>query len=202
MSTVPCLFCGRHAQDEELDKCYGTIGELSTRVAQLLEETDQLRQSISELERERDHWKANHDNQVERARVLIDRPDMPLERVQAYKFLTEAQATIAAQAHQIVEQQEKLSDIKGCFDAAFAEGLWERLNEGGEDDSSWYGLFSRRLVYAYQAVEYQNFSALAAHDAKRRKEVLEEVKERAACRRIKFREDIAEALDRMAQEGE
>ena len=34
---------------------------------------------------DRDHWKANHDAQVQRARVLIDREDLPLERVQAYE---------------------------------------------------------------------------------------------------------------------
>lgn len=33
------------------------------------------------------HWKSNHDNMVERSRVLIDRPDLPLERVKAFKQL-------------------------------------------------------------------------------------------------------------------
>ncbi|WP_337881847.1 hypothetical protein [Chromobacterium haemolyticum] len=40
---------------------------------------------IAELEQERDHWKANHDNQVQRARILIERDDLPLERVKAYE---------------------------------------------------------------------------------------------------------------------
>lgn len=31
------------------------------------------------------HWKTNHDAQIERARVLQERPDMPLERVNAYQ---------------------------------------------------------------------------------------------------------------------
>ncbi|WP_374424589.1 ead/Ea22-like family protein [Chromobacterium sp.] len=44
---------------------------------------------IAELERERDHWMANHDNQVQRARILIERPDMPLERVKAYERYAE-----------------------------------------------------------------------------------------------------------------
>lgn len=34
--------------------------------------------------KERDHWKANHENQVKRARILMERPDMPIERVNAY----------------------------------------------------------------------------------------------------------------------
>lgn len=36
-----------------------------------------------------DAWKANHDNQVERARVLLERIDMPFERVAAYKKYSE-----------------------------------------------------------------------------------------------------------------
>ena len=35
--------------------------------------------------RDRDHWRANHDRRVEAARVLIERPDLPLERVDAYR---------------------------------------------------------------------------------------------------------------------
>lgn len=41
--------------------------------------------AIEKLKAERNHWKANHDAQVQRARVLIDRPDIPLERVKAYE---------------------------------------------------------------------------------------------------------------------
>jgi Lar family restriction alleviation protein len=44
---------------------------------------------IKELEREVQHWKANHACEVERARVLKDRTDMPLERVQAYEQISE-----------------------------------------------------------------------------------------------------------------
>jgi len=36
------------------------------------------------VEQERDHWKANHDTQVARSKVLMDRIDMPFERVNAY----------------------------------------------------------------------------------------------------------------------
>lgn len=40
-------------------------------------------------EADRDHWKANHDNQVERARFLIERGDIPVERVRAYQRMQE-----------------------------------------------------------------------------------------------------------------
>ncbi|MFT4064328.1 hypothetical protein [Paraburkholderia sp.] len=39
---------------------------------------------IVSLEKERDHWKANHADQVRRARVLLERHDLPLERIAAY----------------------------------------------------------------------------------------------------------------------
>ena len=38
---------------------------------------------LKQLEAERDHWKANHDTRVEAARLLIERPDMLVERIKA-----------------------------------------------------------------------------------------------------------------------
>ena len=46
------------------------------------------------------HWKANHANRVEAARVLIERPDTPLERVDAYRRYLRALQV----AQDIVEQ--------------------------------------------------------------------------------------------------
>jgi hypothetical protein len=42
--------------------------------------------------KERDHWKANHDAQVSRARFLIERGDIPLERVRAYEEMAALKA--------------------------------------------------------------------------------------------------------------
>lgn len=50
--------------------------------------TDVYEAQIKTLTAERDHWKANHDAQVERARILIDKVDLPLERVKAYEVVT------------------------------------------------------------------------------------------------------------------
>jgi hypothetical protein len=64
-------------------------------------ETDAIRvelaKQVEALTTERDHWKANHDNQVERARVLIERTDMPLERVAAYKQIGMLQRLVGVQ---------------------------------------------------------------------------------------------------------
>lgn len=46
------------------------------------------------LEREVAHWKANHKCEVERARVLKERTDMPLERVKAYEQIGRLQEQV------------------------------------------------------------------------------------------------------------
>jgi hypothetical protein len=52
------------------------------------------RDTVSALIAEVRHWKANHDNQVVRARFLIERGDIPLERVRAYEEMAELRAEI------------------------------------------------------------------------------------------------------------
>jgi hypothetical protein len=44
-----------------------------------------LTEEVERLTVDRDHWKANHENQVSRARFLIERGDIPIERVRAYQ---------------------------------------------------------------------------------------------------------------------
>ncbi|OWY39373.1 hypothetical protein CEK28_08625 [Xenophilus sp. AP218F] len=62
---------------------------------------------IAELERERDHWKANYDNQVQRARILLERPDLPIERVRAYHRMEALEMALAA------AQNKQLTPKKG-----------------------------------------------------------------------------------------
>ena len=67
---------------------------------QLRSELEALKTALAFEKREVAHWKANHANRVEAARVLIERPDMPLERVDAYrKYLRALQV-----AQDIIEQ--------------------------------------------------------------------------------------------------
>lgn len=49
------------------------------------EATEVMGEKIAKLEKERDHWKANHDNQVQLSQLLRDRPDLPVERTHAYR---------------------------------------------------------------------------------------------------------------------
>jgi hypothetical protein len=61
-----------------------------------LDEIQRLEAEIQRLKAEATHWKANHAGQVERARILIERPDLPAERVKAYHLIGELQAKLAA----------------------------------------------------------------------------------------------------------
>jgi hypothetical protein len=48
---------------------------------------DARQPEIDAIKAEVSHWKANHANMVNRSRVLIDRTDLPLERVKAFEQL-------------------------------------------------------------------------------------------------------------------
>ncbi len=41
-----------------------------------------------------DHWKANHQNMVDRARFLIERTDLPVERIEAWQEMGRLQAEV------------------------------------------------------------------------------------------------------------
>jgi hypothetical protein len=60
-------------------------------------EKESLDARLADLTREVAHWKANHENAVARARVLIERTDMPLERVNAYRHMETLQKLVNIQ---------------------------------------------------------------------------------------------------------
>ncbi|UIW12470.1 MAG: hypothetical protein [Enterobacter phage ENC20] len=59
-----------------------TVLDLVNDLAKVIKEKEKA-------ESEAAHWKANHECEVSRARVLKERPDMPLERVNAYNRMVE-----------------------------------------------------------------------------------------------------------------
>ncbi|MDP2255451.1 MAG: hypothetical protein Q8K05_05225, partial [Polaromonas sp.] len=71
---------------------------------------------IAALTAERDHWRANHDAQVRRARLLIERQDIPVERVKAYEQVTaltaERDAAMAASRYETDLCGQALTDLK------------------------------------------------------------------------------------------
>jgi hypothetical protein len=96
---------------------------------------DQWAERAESAERDRDHWKANHDNQVRRARVLLERTDMPLERVSAYKQLEEADIEIADLHDRLQEQREsaerELAEVRARL-ARVMDGLTWALGANGD----------------------------------------------------------------------
>ena len=77
---------------------------------------------IDGLKAEVAHWKANHNNMVNRSRMLIDRPDLPLERVKAFKQLETLKAEnerLRNAAKEAVEYLERIADTKGLIDGGF-----------------------------------------------------------------------------------
>ena len=85
-------------------------------------ELEQLRQRVQELEKEVAHWKNNHETEVRRARILKERTDMPIERVQAYEQWGKdmAERDKATQYWQIAEgrcdalKQQRDGLLKAC----------------------------------------------------------------------------------------
>lgn len=78
-----------------------TADGLQTAIVKLQE------QLIAKAIAERDHWRSNHDAQVTRARILRDRPDMPLERVRAYDDMRELQQHLV----QLTDSNAALQDM-------------------------------------------------------------------------------------------
>lgn len=54
-----------------------------------------LQERISELECERDYWKANHDNQVAKLRLFTQRKDLPVDRLPAYRYTLSLESRVA-----------------------------------------------------------------------------------------------------------
>ena len=78
-------------------------------------QVDALCGANEKLKAEVNHWKANHDNQVAKARLLMDRPDLPVERVDAYKLVESLQAELA-NTHRAFEAYQNETERKyGCY---------------------------------------------------------------------------------------
>ncbi len=85
-----CEKCARPLPDAEV------IEALRQRLFEMQNAAIDLTKQLAAAEKERDHWKANHTNRVAAAKVLIDRTDLPFERVKAYEKYVEMQEKLAA----------------------------------------------------------------------------------------------------------
>lgn len=81
--------------------------DLAQENARLTEENERLRKLLEFNSREAAHWKSNHAQRVEAARVLIERPDLPLERVDAYRKYLAALGRAVQLEDSLAEERKK-----------------------------------------------------------------------------------------------
>ena len=97
-------------------KSVSDVEALLSRLGEKAEDYDLLKPKYEKLKAERDelaaqvtHWKANHASVVAQARILKERPDMPIERVKAY----ENWVAMAAQVEKMLNPADVLLEIVG-----------------------------------------------------------------------------------------
>ncbi|EPT1451853.1 hypothetical protein ACVOZ6_003441 [Escherichia coli] len=85
------------------------------------EQNNQLHAELLAMEHDRDHWKNNHDHQVEIARSLKARKDMPIDRVLLHDALSALGLEGAARtpaAKGVVTNVETLDHVLDVYEAA------------------------------------------------------------------------------------
>ncbi len=93
-------------------------------VDRLQDDCIRLRERIAELEAERDHWKANHDNQVKLKQAISQRPDLGDRAARVAELLASIK---------VLELEVQIRDIKNTdlsdrlLDAVARLGKWESI---------------------------------------------------------------------------
>ena len=90
--------------EEDLGKYLETVDPQT--VLDLISDLSSALLGKKNAEVEAAHWKANHECEVSRARVLKERPDMPLERVNAYNRMVELEEENKALKHRIASLED------------------------------------------------------------------------------------------------
>ncbi len=75
----------KSVQDGSRDRISDLLEQAADEIERQGKVVHTLKEGLVSACYERDHWRANHADQVKRARVLIERTDMPLERIKAYE---------------------------------------------------------------------------------------------------------------------
>ena len=111
----------RYAKKLDGVHCTGDVTAVMHAAAAHIEN---LERRLHGLECDLTHWRANHAAEVRRARVLKERPDMPLERVEAYKQIGELLARVAELEAERAERekQEPVFWYRPCCNGELYEG--------------------------------------------------------------------------------
>lgn len=97
------------------------IKENNEYVVLIEEQNNQLHAELLAMEHDRDHWKANHDHQVECARVIKSRRDIPIDRSILHEALLAVRPEVCAnapEAKDVVTSLPTLNHVLAVFDAA------------------------------------------------------------------------------------
>lgn len=82
------------ADDTPLSQARRVIVQLSARVGELHRDNERLGRNLA-------HAQANHADMVQRAALLRERPDLPVERIPAYRALARLQEELATTRHEL-----------------------------------------------------------------------------------------------------
>ena len=93
----------------------GTRGKEIMKTDGQTAEVEQLRKELHEMARDRDHWKANHDNRVAAAKFLTQRPDLPVERIDFYQEHLDLREEVKWLGNQLIHTKQALHRITTCW---------------------------------------------------------------------------------------
>jgi hypothetical protein len=98
------------------------LGQQSLDLAQLQKE--QLEAALKEVA----HWKSNHACEVSRAKLLKQRPDMPLERISAYDQVGALHARLETIRDAMAQAEQKETIMVGA-------SVWQRMRNAADLNS-------------------------------------------------------------------
>jgi DNA repair exonuclease SbcCD ATPase subunit len=93
--------------------------DLQEALSREAKDYNELVDELSKVQADRDHWKANHDQMVARKALLEQRPDLPVDRIPAYKEMERLQSELAAVRQELEEakrdaERYRWTRDKGC----------------------------------------------------------------------------------------
>lgn len=103
--------------------------DLSKQALDLVQvQKEQLEAAVKDA----DHWKSNHACEVSRAKLLKQRPDMPLERIAAYDQVGALHGRLDTIRDAMAQAEQKETIMVGA-------GIWQRMRYAADLNSDHEG---------------------------------------------------------------
>ncbi len=110
VSVIAGLWC-RLVPADELSSIKEELNNFQKGYAELSDLVQSLKKEKEELTKERDKWKASHDNQVNLRRILMDRPDLKERANLVQKLIEEKEDSFKAG---MIRASEIVKDYRSC----------------------------------------------------------------------------------------